>query len=776
MYKYLQVIGLTPTRQQNGSKKLYVIHNPDGSPRWIWNAENPAPDFLRFYALTGLRAKVFAMAITLVFRLKCQHWFLGKSGIWADADASHVLYPYIKDNFALFTGTEGPNRKWVIFAQNQFIKVALNENSTRLIALEQTALLQLPPMPNVELPQATPIANGLLALTDIGHKTARCNVFTALHARALKSLYARQVMTKGNFGTTKIFQDSVENLAADQGISKHKLPPLLKEKLSFLALSLQNEPMFSTWAHGDFTPWNCFVGDNKIHLYDFELARPQMPFGFDAFHFVLQQGILAERLPWKALKPKLHAAFDLLCKETGFPNALFDRCLKAYLLVNTAYYWRIYSEQEKWHTQISWLLNTWNDALSDMLAQDETPRKWLIGDVFDFLHNSPYAAVKFPDTHPKNLSEYADIDLLLQKNAALALLAYLQHHSLVQKVSVQRQSNMMALTVMLRDGSLLALDLVWQLRRKALEFMKVSEAIEHAVRNKFGIKTLNTAHTQSYLKCFYGLNNRGIPLHYQPCFEHPKQNNMDAATLKKQIAQLPENRGISGLVNIVKYCLDVVKKPFQQRGIVITFSGVDGAGKSTIIEHTKKELEKKWRKRVVVLRHRPSLLPILSAFAHGKTKAEQKAATTLPRQGRNKSHISSLLRFAYYYSDYLLGQFYVYARYVMLGHIVLYDRYYFDFINDPLRSNIRLPKWLTKAGYQLLLQPKLNFFLYADAETILSRKKELDTKAIGQLTRDYLQLFKELEAQNHGRYFPIENLQLNDTLHFITTQTQARLI
>jgi thymidylate kinase len=589
-------------------------------------------------------------------------------------------------------------------------------------------------------------------------------------------LYTRQVITKGNFGTTKIFQKSIDKLATGPGVQSPKMPQFLREKLEILAHSLKNEQMFSTWAHGDFTPWNCFVAEQKIHLYDFELSCSQMPFGFDAFHFVLQQGILAERLTWSAIKPQMRAAFDLLQKETGLDGADYDTCLKAYLLVNIAYYWQVYSQQEKWHPQIMWLLNTWNDALSDLLAPLETPRKLLIGDVFDFLQHLPYAAVKFPNIHPKALSEYTDIDLLMQKSTAIALFAYLQNHSAVQKIGVQQQSNMMTLRVLLHDGSLLALDLIWQLRRKALVFMSLAEALEQAVLNEFGIKTLSAAHTQSYLKYFYGLNNSAIPVHYAACFENGKPAAENRIELKKQIAQIPDNKGIKSLYNHVNYLLDTLKKPFRQRGIVITFSGVDGAGKSTIIEHTKKELEKKWRKRVVVIRHRPSLLPILSAFTQGKKKAEQKAASTLPRQGSNKNLISSLLRFAYYYSDYLLGQFYVYARYVMHGHIVLYDRYYFDFINDPLRSNIRLPRWLTKAGYQLLLRAPLNFFLYADPDTILGRKKELDAQAITQLTNDYLSLFKALDKHSPGRYFSVENLQLADTVHFITTQTRSHLI
>lgn len=778
MYEYLQVIGFTPNRNKNEGRKLYVIYNPDGSPRWIWNAENPAPDFLRFYTIANFRAKVFNIAIVLLFRLRCQHWFFGKHKMYVQTDASHVLYPYLEKNFALFMGTEGPNRKLVLFANHLFIKVALSETSSQLIEQEKKVLLQLNETQNLEMPRAMSFKKGILALSDMGKNAERKNEFTALHAQVLKALQSQHLVAEARLGETEIFQNSLINLETSCNISYHKMPVFLKEKLESLAHSLENEHLITMWAHGDFTPWNCFVSNDKMRLYDFELANPQMPFGFDAFHFVAQQGILVERLNWKSLKPKLRAAFDLLCTETGILNASFDTYLKAYLFVNTAYYWRIYSQQEKWHIQISWLLNTWSDAISDLLVKNELPRKILIGDVFDFLHNTPYAAIKFPDIHPKVLSEYADIDLLLHRPVADDLLRYLKSHSLVQKVNIQRQSNMLILSVVLHDGSILALDLIWQLRRKALQFMRVSDVLDHSILNKFGIKILNTTHTQEYLKYFYGLNNSEIPLKYQCYFESETAHNIDTKPLQlqKQVAQLPENSGISGFVNRMNYLFDTLKKPFQQQGIIITFSGVDGAGKSTIIVHTKRELEKKLRKKVVVIRHRPSLLPILSAFTHGKEKAEQKAATTLPRQGKNKSMIGSLLRFAYYYTDYFFGQFYVYVKYVMRGDVVLYDRYYFDFINDSVRSNIQLPKWLTRAGYKLLLQPHLNFFLYADPDTILSRKKELDAHAIGQLTHDYLSLFKALDSKAFGQYFPIENLQLQETVQFIITKIQTKLI
>ena len=62
----------------------------------------------------------------------------------------------------------------------------------------------------------------------------------------------------------------------------------------------------------------------------------------------------------------------------------------------------------------------------------------------------------------------------------------------------------------------------------------------------------------------------------------------------------------------------------RNKNIIITFSGVDGAGKTTILRQFKELLEQKYGRSVIELRHRPSILPILSAVKHGKKKAEQK--------------------------------------------------------------------------------------------------------------------------------------------------------
>ena len=101
--------------------------------------------------------------------------------------------------------------------------------------------------------------------------------------------------------------------------------------------------------------------------------------------------------------------------------------------------------------------------------------------------------------------------------------------------------------------------------------------------------------------------------------------------------------------------------------MIVTFSGIDGAGKSSIISAVQPLIEKTFRRPVVVLRHRPSVLPILSAWKLGKEQAEKASVAKLPRTGTNQSKMGSLIRFFYYYSDYLFGQYYVFWKYTLFS-------------------------------------------------------------------------------------------------------------
>ncbi|HMV91809.1 MAG TPA: hypothetical protein PKA40_19335, partial [Cyclobacteriaceae bacterium] len=245
------------------------------------------------------------------------------------------------------------------------------------------------------------------------------------------------------------------------------------------------------------------------------------------------------------------------------------------------------------------------------------------------------------------------------------------------------------------------------------------------------------------------------------------RNQIASHSISNEIKNLPDNSGIRKLVNIIAYGADVIRRLRNRTAPVVTFSGVDGAGKSTVIENLRTRIEKQLRKPVVVLRHRPSLFPILSAYTKGKVAAERAAAESLPRQGKNTSLLSSLVRFGYYYLDYLIGQWYVWVRYSIRGHVVLYDRYYFDFIHDSRRSNIDLPSGMIRWLYALIRKPDINFFLFASPEIIRARKQELDVPTIQQLTEQYRTFFQQLGKHDADKYVTVENTDLAMTMKII---------
>jgi thymidylate kinase len=322
---------------------------------------------------------------------------------------------------------------------------------------------------------------------------------------------------------------------------------------------------------------------------------------------------------------------------------------------------------------------------------------------------------------------------------------------------------MLQLEVVLINGSRIDLDLIFRFRRKNIDYLNASDVLKSRQRFENGLWLASERDNQKYIQRFYALNQAEIPDKYVN-----KEVVKPADQIRSEVYSLPENKGFRKLVNSVAYLFELVLSMQQDQGFLITFSGVDGAGKSTVIEAVKSELEKKHRRRVVVLRHRPSILPIISAWKYGKKQAEEISVSNLPRQGKNSGKLSSLIRFFYYLIDYSFGQWLIHFRHVRKGTIVLYDRYYFDFINDSRRSNIALSPAFTSRFYFLIKKPQFNYFLWAPADVILERKKELDRDTIEALTSRYIRLFSELQKKDATHLYQcIKNLEIGETVSII---------
>ncbi len=425
-------------------------------------------------------------------------------------------------------------------------------------------------------------------------------------------------------------------------------------------------------------------------------------------------------------------------------------------------------------------------------------RKRFIAYFIKHISGLRYVFLKYTAPSIEELPEYSDIDMLVDVRQMYRILEIVRAGGHINRIHIHQKSFVTFVSIFFEDQSYLELDLINRFDRKGLIFLDSDEVLRRSSQNAEMIRLPSKEHHFEYIMLFYLLNNSDADQKYHEHFatytfeERAKIfgyirekygyviNTLDELFVYKNRRHLqalelirlyPENTGISRLKNRFRYVNDAMKDYFNHRGITITFSGVDGAGKSTVLEEVKNILQKKYRLKIVVIRHRPSILPILSAIRFGKKGAEERSKNNLPRQGKNKNVISSLFRFAYYYFDYIVGQFYVYVRYKLRGYTVLYDRYYFDFIIDSRRSNISLSRSFIKKGYHFIFEPEVNFFLYAEPEIIRERKQEMEIQDIKKLNDDYRELFNELNSNNNKkRYIAINNTDLRNTLSIVLNE------
>lgn len=773
---------------------IQYINNTDGSIRWIWPSQLKKPLFLNLYSVTSYKSRMIALMIKLVFLLRIQNWFFKNANVSLSQTKQSPIIDYKKNNWALFTGTCGPNRKAIVYKEtekgNSFLKIGLNSNSNLLIENEIATINHLDSIQSDSFVYPKIIQSGdhFAEISDISFGGKRKTSLSSAHIKALGDLNknSSQLCTIEDLPVWNQLKNDLEKLKSTED---ERLPIGLLKKLSILIDSINEGAIIETsCCHGDFTPWNMYVKGGKLHIYDWELYKEQMPFGFDSLHFIIQNGILIDRKPWIEIEKEINDKFNAKTFNLLSSSKISDQTLyiKLYLISNIIFSLNIFQEQKNWHEQIHWSLKTWNDAVSSLLANDVKHRSLLLMDLFDFLLHKSYAAIKFPNVYPEQLGDLSDADLCVDKTTSKDVCSYLKTHPVVRSFRVVNKSYMAVLELICIDGSLLFIDLIWELKRKSMVLMEVEPLIQNASLNDFQVKIPQGEDLGRFISLFYNSNKAAVPEKYlkytdllkksakpfdQKLYKISNDDQLNRSELMELLNKERANSGVRKIKNGFLYFTDLLKETLNRPGMIITFSGVDGAGKSTIIENVKAKLEKTLRKRVIVIRHRPSILPILSVWTKGKKLAEHEATVRLPRQGKNSSVLSSFLRFSYYYLDYLIGQFIVYFKYSLRGHIVLYDRYYFDFINDSKRSNIELPSFLTRAGYNFLLKPNLNFFLYADPELIRSRKKELDSKTIEKLTAKYKSLFSELnEKDDMRRYVSIENINLNTTLTTIVNR------
>ena len=205
------------------------------------------------------------------------------------------------------------------------------------------------------------------------------------------------------------------------------------------------------------------------------------------------------------------------------------------------------------------------------------------------------------------------------------------------------------------------------------------------------------------------------------------------------------------------------------RGIVcrtiICFVGPDGCGKSSIISGVTDLARETFRsptKRFVLFHHRPHLLCNLGMlFRRGKmTEQEVNDETFNPHGGKTSGFVVSIVKLCWYCMDYRLGYWLKVAPLFRRANIVLFDRYFFDFLADQRRSAMNLPNWIVTAAYWLCIpKPDRVFFITVDPDDALRRKQEISRESIVGINSAYSKM-----AESFRCFRIIENRDLKTAI------------
>lgn len=165
----------------------------------------------------------------------------------------------------------------------------------------------------------------------------------------------------------------------------------------------------------------------------------------------------------------------------------------------------------------------------------------------------------------------------------------------------------------------------------------------------------------------------------------------------------------------------------------IAVEAPDGTGKTTAIDGVSNSIINllySVSERIHIYHFRPNIFPNLGAAGEKIGVMKQDTNFEVPHRKPPAPPVQSFFRMMYYWMDYVIGIFFCIRKDVQFDTFSIFDRYIYDFLIDPERSRIRLPRWIRVAFVNTAPQPDLVLILEAQAETIYRRKKELELPEI----------------------------------------------
>jgi len=200
---------------------------------------------------------------------------------------------------------------------------------------------------------------------------------------------------------------------------------------------------------------------------------------------------------------------------------------------------------------------------------------------------------------------------------------------------------------------------------------------------------------------------------------------------------------------MLKQILSFLNFPRKRHGLFVVVMGLDGSGKSTLIELVSHSLEQLFNAEIDHFHFTTGLFPPLASFI-GRRRPDMEAVTN-PHGKPTSGKFLSMIRLGYYLLDCLLGVWLiVYPKLLKTKpHFVFFDRYFYDCFIDPARYRINLGGPLLWSLKLLVPRPDLIIMLVPHPEVFHQRKPELP---LTELRRQADRMHKLADALNHVKW------------------------
>lgn len=203
--------------------------------------------------------------------------------------------------------------------------------------------------------------------------------------------------------------------------------------------------------------------------------------------------------------------------------------------------------------------------------------------------------------------------------------------------------------------------------------------------------------------------------------------------------------------NAFKAAYYTIRRWFKPSGKVLAFCGLDGAGKTTILDEMNDMFVNLLKEKKVFYGYwRPYVIPeIRELFGKKNSKAgvdkqALKGVTVVEPEKKPKNPIVSFVKLCYFWLDYVLAGR-KYGSIHQRGGMALFDRHYIDMAVHPQRFEMKLPRWIILLMYKFIPKADYTFFLYCTPEEILQRKQEFTKEEIQKMTDDYMAVGKHFK-------------------------------